>query len=106
MPAVVKERDVCQAEQLRTVCPFITRESALCENVSDLTFGVHVFALNVRDKIYPVKQPNQSNSVGSRNVSRRRTPAFEDHLKHRKHTTSHGGEKIGSSDRRDQCLPT
>ena len=54
----------------------------LCQYVCELCFGVDIFDLNllIQIQIDPVKQPIQSNSVGSGHVSHCWTPAFNDHL--------------------------
>ena len=60
--------------------PFITSESALGQYVSKLVSGVEVFDLNLWNKIDPVKQAIQINSVRSGYVYHRRTSAFDNHL--------------------------
>ena len=60
--------------------PFITSESALGQYVSKLVSGVEVFDLNLWNKIDPVKQAIQSNSVRSGYVYHRRTSPFDNHL--------------------------
>ena len=43
-------------------------------------FGVRVFDLDFWVKVGPVKQPIERDSVGSGNLSHRRTSAYNDHL--------------------------
>ena len=51
--------------QMKKIVPFVTCEIPLGQNVCELMFGINVSNLNFRIKIHLVKQPNQSNSVGS-----------------------------------------
>ena len=60
--------------------PFITCEVSLCQYVCELVFGVNVIDLDLGVQVDSVKQLNKSNSVGSGNMSHRRTSAFDDHL--------------------------
>ena len=52
-------------EQMKKIVPLITCESPFGQNVCELVFGVNVTDLNFSDQMKPVKQPIQSNSVGS-----------------------------------------
>ena len=54
----------------------------LVSNVCGLMFDINVSNLNLRIKINPIKQPIQSNSVGSWYVSHRGTSSFNYHLNH------------------------
>ena len=60
--------------------PFIACEIPFGQNVCELVFGVDVFDLDLGIQIDSIEQPIESNSVGSGNVSRCRTPSFNDHL--------------------------
>ena len=44
--------------------PFITCETALCQDVCKLVLGVNMFDLNLGVQIDSIKQPIKSNSVG------------------------------------------
>ena len=59
-----------------------SREIASGQNVCELMFGISVSNLNFRIKIHSVKQPIQSNSVGSWHVFHCWTSAFDYHLSH------------------------
>ena len=52
-------------EQTQKMVPLITCEISLCQYVCELVFGVNVTDLNFWVQIDSVKQPIQSNSVGS-----------------------------------------
>ena len=68
-------------KQSQQMIPFITRETALCQDVCKLVLGVNIFDLNLWDsKIDSIKQPIKSNSVGPGNMSHRWTSAFHYHL--------------------------
>ena len=69
-------------EQAQLMVPLITCEIPLCQNVSELVFGVDVFNLDFGIQINSIEQPIKSDSVGSGNVSHRRTSTFNDHLDH------------------------
>ena len=56
---------MADVEQLKKIIPFVTCEITFGQNVCKLMLGVNVSNLNFRIKINPVKQPIQSNSVGS-----------------------------------------
>ena len=56
--------------------PFITCETAFCQDVCKLILGVNIFDLTLGIKINPIKQPIKSNSVSSGDVSHRWTSAF------------------------------
>ena len=53
---------MADVEQMKKIVPFVTCEIACGQTVCDLMFGVDVPDLSFRD---PVKQPIQSNLVGS-----------------------------------------
>ena len=74
--------EMADVTQMEKIVPLITCEIALCQYVCELCFGVDIFDLNllIQIQIDPVKQPIQSNSVGSGHVSHCWTPAFNDHL--------------------------
>ena len=63
--------------------PSFTRTTTSGWNVSDLLGGVDILDLDSRVQVYPVKQPIQVHSVGSRDVSHGLAQAFSDHLDHR-----------------------
>ena len=60
--------------------PFITCETALCQDVCKLVLGVNIFDLNLGVQIDSIKQPIKSNSVGPGNMSHCWTSAFHYHL--------------------------
>ena len=60
---------MADVEQTQKMIPFITCEISLCQYVFELVFGVNVFDLDLGVQIDSIKQPIQSNSVGSGNVS-------------------------------------
>ena len=57
--------EMAVVEQMKKTVPLITCEIAHGQNVSELMFGVDVPDLNFGIWVIPVKQPIQSNSVGS-----------------------------------------
>ena len=67
-------------KQSQQMIPFITCETALCQDVCELILGVNIFDLDFWVKINPIKQPIKSNSVGPGNMSHRWTSAFYYHL--------------------------
>ena len=69
-------------EQLKKIIPFVTCEITFGQNVCELMFGINVSNLNFRTKINPVKQPIQSNSVGSWHMPHCATSAFDYHFNH------------------------
>ena len=69
--------DINQGQQM---IPLITCEIPLCQNVSELVFGVDVFDLDFGIQIDSIEQPIKSNSVSSGNMSHCRTSAFHNHL--------------------------
>ena len=69
-------------KQGQQMIPLIMCEILFGKNVSELVFGVDVFDLDFGIQIDSIEQPIKSNSVGSGNVSHRRTSAFNDHLDH------------------------
>ena len=52
-------------EQGQQMIPFITCETALCQDVCKLVLGVDAFDLDLRVKINSIEQPIKSNSVSS-----------------------------------------
>ena len=58
--------------------PFITCETALCQDVCKLVLGVNIFDLNLGVQIDSIKL--KSNSVGPGNMSHCWTSAFHYHL--------------------------
>ena len=60
-----KTAEMADVEQMMKIIPFVTCEITCGQNVCELMFGINVSNLNFRIKINPVKQPIQSNSVGS-----------------------------------------
>ena len=57
---------MADVEQLKKIVPFVTCAVTFGQNVCELMFSTNVSNLNFyRIKINPVKQPIQSNSVGS-----------------------------------------
>ena len=67
-------------KQSQQMIPFITCETALCQDVCKLVLGVKKFDLNFGIQIDSIKQPIKSNSVGPGNMSHRWTSAFHYHL--------------------------
>ena len=57
--------EMANVEQLKKIVPFVTCEITFGQNVCELIFGINVSNLNFRIKINLVKQPIESNSVGS-----------------------------------------
>ena len=60
-----KRAEMADVEQTKKIIPFVTCEVSFGQNVCGLVFGVHVPYLNLGVHIDSVKQPIQSNSVGS-----------------------------------------
>ena len=56
---------MADVEQLKMMVPFVTCEIPFGQNVCELVFGVHVPYWSLGIQINPIKQPIQSNSVGS-----------------------------------------
>ena len=56
---------MADVEQVKKTVPFVTCEIAFGQNVCELMFGVDVPDLNFEIWVSPIKQPIQSNSVGS-----------------------------------------
>ena len=56
---------MADVEQMKKIVPFVTCVITFGQNVCELMFGIDVSNLNFRNKINSVKQPIQSNSVGS-----------------------------------------
>ena len=56
---------MANVEHMKKIVPFVTCEIAFGQSVCELMFGVDVPDLNFRIYVNPVKQPIQSNSVGS-----------------------------------------
>ena len=52
-------------DKMRKIIPFVTCEITFGQNVCELMFGINVSKLNFRIEINSVKQPIQSDSVGS-----------------------------------------
>ena len=69
-------------EQGQQMIPFITCEILLCQDVCKLVLGVDVFDLDFGVQIDSIKQPIESNSVSSGNMSHRWTSALHNHLDH------------------------
>ena len=67
-------------KQNQQMIPFITCETALCQDVCKLVLGVNIFDLNLGVQIDSIKQPIKSNSVGPGNMSHCWTSAFHYHL--------------------------
>ena len=59
-----KSAEMADVEQTKIIS-FVTCEVSFGQNVCGLVFGVHVPYLNLGVQIDSVKQPIQSNSVGS-----------------------------------------
>ena len=57
--------EMANIEHMKKIVPFVTCEITFGRNVCVLMFGINVSNLIFRLKIFPVKQPIQSNSVGS-----------------------------------------
>ena len=84
--------EMADVEQMKKIIPFVTCEITLGENVCELMFGIDVSNLNFGTRINPVKQPIQSNSVGSWHMSHCGTSAIDYHINHgfiilKRHTT-------------------
>ena len=56
---------MAEIEQMKKTVPHITCEIPSSQNICELVFSVIVTDLNLWVQITPVKQPIQSNSVGS-----------------------------------------
>ena len=72
--------EMADVEQMKKSIPFVTCEITFGQNVCELMFGINVSNLVFRIDINPVKQPIQSNSVGSWHMSHCWTSAFDYHL--------------------------
>ena len=57
--------EMADVEQMKKIIPFVTCEITFSQKVGELMFGINASNLILRIKINPVKQPIQSNSVGS-----------------------------------------
>ena len=57
--------EIANIEQMKKIVPLITCESSCSQHVCELMFSVNVTDLNSGVQFDPVKQPIQSNSVGS-----------------------------------------
>ena len=75
-----EERIVHYVEQSEKLVPFVTCQRTFRQEVSELAAGVNIFPLELWVKIDPVGQPIKCHSVGSGNMSHRRTAAFGDNL--------------------------
>ena len=73
---------MADVKQMEKIVPLITYEISLRQYVCELVFGVNVFDLVFGVQIESVKQPINSNSVGSGYVSHCWTSAFDDHSNH------------------------
>ena len=69
---------MADVKQMENIVPLITCTCSLCQYVYELVFGVDIFGLNLWIQFNSVKQPIQSNSVGSGYVSHCGTSAFDD----------------------------
>ena len=56
---------MADADYMKEIVPFVTSEISSGQNVCELMFGVKVTIWFLGVQINPVKQPIQSNSVGS-----------------------------------------
>ena len=74
--------EIADVEQMKKIIPFVTCEITFGQSVCELKLGINVSILNCRIKINPLKQPIQSNSVGSWHMSHCGTSAFDYHLNH------------------------
>ena len=68
--SATERAEKADVEQMKKIVPFVTCETAFCQYVCNLVFGVDVPNLNLRIQVDPVKQPSKSNSVGSGHMSR------------------------------------
>ena len=59
---------MANVKQTQKMLPFITCEVSLGQYVCELVFGVDVFDLDLGVQIDSIKQPIESNSVGSGNM--------------------------------------
>ena len=57
--------EMADVEQMKKIVPFITCDIIFGQNVCESMFGINFSNLNFRINVNPVKQPIQSNSVGS-----------------------------------------
>ena len=57
--------EMTDVDQMKKFIPFVTCEITFGQNVCEWMFGINVSNLNLRIKINSVKQPIQSNPVGS-----------------------------------------
>ena len=74
---------MANTERMKKIIPLITREISFGQDVCELVFGVNVTDLDFWVQIEPVKQPIQSTSVGSGNMSHRWTSTFDNHFDYR-----------------------
>ena len=56
---------MADVEQIKKIVPLVTREISFSQHVCELVFGVNITDLNFGIHINSVKQPIQSNFVGS-----------------------------------------
>ena len=77
--SAARRAEMADVKKMKKIVPFVTCEITFGQNVCELMFGINVSSLNFRIKINPVKQPIQSNSVGSWYMSRCGIPAFYYH---------------------------
>ena len=70
-------------EKLKKIAPLITCEVSFGQNVCELMFGVNATNLDLGVQINPVKQPIQSNSVGTRDMSHCGTSTIDNYLDYR-----------------------
>ena len=63
--SAAKRAEMADVEQMKKIVPFITCEITFGQYVCELMFGVDVPNLNLGIQINPIKQPIQSNRVGS-----------------------------------------
>ena len=78
--AARENRETHNVEQTKKMIPFVTRKTAIGQNVGELVFGVNKFNLDLGFQVDPVEQPIKSNSVGSRHLSHRWTSLFDYHF--------------------------
>ena len=57
--------EMTDVEQVKKIVPFVTCEISFCQYVCNLVFGVKLPDLNHKIQLDSVKQPIQSNIVGS-----------------------------------------
>ena len=100
--------EMADVEQMKKIVLLITRGIPFSQHVCELVFGVNVTDLNFWVQIDSIKQPIQSNSVGSWHMSHCGTSAVDNHFNYSFIVLKHIQHSIGTKNvfrlmERDQC---